>query len=97
MAVVDEITFVAAEITFEVAVITSSVAKVTFVAAENKCGYCWSCGNPHLAVRLTVWAGSGVSNLRWKAVARPASISNRAASSDAHHLLPGCRVERTSR
>ena len=32
-----------------------------------------------------------------KAVARLASISNRAASSDARHLLPGCRVEQTSR
>ena len=50
---------------------------------EFHCGM--TCGN----LRLTVQAGSGVSDLWRKAVARLASLSNRAASVDARHLLLG--------
>ena len=50
------------------------------------------CGN----LRLTVRAGSGVSDIWWKAVARLASLSNRAASVDARHLLTGNRGEQPS-
>ena len=52
-------------------------------------------------MRMGVWEPashrSGVSDLWRKALARLASISYRAASVDARHLLPGRRVEQTSR